>query len=245
MNDIENFFQNSDKHNTNASEQADKGTSNTDEPNNSDGANNTPEKFEFKVTVNGKEEVVNMTADEIARHIQLAKASTQKFQEASELRKQVEKERVEMDRLRKELEGKRGSENTHTDRPKDDYDDDIYRELNATKNELKQLKEQFGQVSNNIKTRETEDRINNLVNNYGVTREYIDKNVLPFMAKEGIDNVDVALKALLYENGKTVSSNITPENGINHKQDKSLADRFAEELVNVDQSVFAKLDRLK
>lgn len=239
---ITDFVQNSDKY-TNTSEQTD--TKLTENENTSDGGTNTPEKFEFKVTVNGKEEMVEMTPDEIAKHVQLAKASTQKFQEASEMRKAVEQERAEMERLRKELESNKAPA-TKTDNGEiRDHDDDVYRELNATKNELKQLKEQFGQVSNNIKTRETEERINNLVNKYNVSREYINNDVLPFMAKEGIDNVDVALKALLYENGKTVSTNITSDAGIKRKQTPNGAEALANAILGADQKVFAKLDKLK
>jgi hypothetical protein len=241
---LDDFVSDSDK-NINSSEQPDnnKEQKPTDTPSDSktnDGL------IELAVTVNGKQEVMKLTTDEIARYVQLGKASTQKFQEASDLRKKTEQERQELAELRKQIEQSNNPkpEERHQKSNKNDYDDDVYRKLKETTDELNSLKEQFGQVTNTIRTRETEERINNITNKYGVDREYIDKNVLPYMAKEGIDNLEVGIKALLFENGKTKSSTITPDNSYKQKVEKSNADAIFEALLGASQTTFDKLNKM-
>jgi hypothetical protein len=249
---LKDFASDSDK-NVNSSEQPNNNAQKpTDTP--SDGkTNDTPSDgktndglIELAVTVNGKQEVMKLTTDEIARYVQLGKASTQKFQEASDLRKQTEQERQELAELRKQIEQSNNHkpEERHHKPNKKDYDDDVYRKLKETTDELNSLKEQFGQVTNTIRTRETEERINNITNKYGVDRDYIDKNVLPYMAKEGIDNIEVGIKALLFENGKTKSSTITPDNSYKQKSKKSNADAIFEALLGASQTTFDKLNKM-
>ena len=212
---------------------------------------NTGSKFEFDIVVNGKpEKVVFNTKEELANAVQLSRASTQRFQEASNLSKEAEEKLNEAKRIYEELAKKdtykEPKEPNEHKKPYKDYDDGLYAEFNKTKKELEQLKNMFNEIGSEIKSKKFNDSISSLTEKYGVDREFIEKTVTPFMAKEGIDNLEIALKAVLFESGKSKSQSITTDGAYRKKIEPSIKEQIADEIISFsDKTIFNKMRNRK
>jgi cellobiose-specific phosphotransferase system component IIA len=204
----------------------------------------TESKFEFDIVVNGKsEKVVFNTKEELANAVQLSRASTQRFQEASNISKEAEEKLNEAKKIYEELaKNETYKKPVEHKKPETDYDDDVYSELNKTKKELEQLKNMFNEIGSEFKSKKLNDSIHTLIEKYGVDRDFIEKTVTPFMAREGIDNLEIALKAVLFENGKSNSQSITTDGAYRKKVEPSIKDQIADEIISFsDKTIFNKM----
>ena len=95
---------------------------------------NPTEGVTLKLVVNGKEEEMTLTMEELATKVQLSEASTRKFQEASELRKQALAELEEAKRLKEEVaSNKQTADPTPIKKVNGDYPDEVYAEIKRLK----------------------------------------------------------------------------------------------------------------
>lgn len=210
---------------------------------------NPTEGVTLKLVVNGKEEEMTLTMEELATKVQLSEASTRKFQEASELRKQALAELEEAKRLKEEVaSNKQTADPTPIKKVNGDYPDEVYAEIKRLKDMNQKLLNDFNSVSESIRTRKTEETINTLMTQYGVNKEFIDKTVLPYMSKKGIDDIEVGIKACMFDSNMSVKTGITPDRGIGKKlnADPNISKELGNQIINASgESVFSKLKKLK
>lgn len=191
---------------------------------------NTDGKLKLKVVINGKEELREFTHEELAQKVQLAEVSTQRFQESSILGKKASEELKKAQELYNKLSmnseqaPKPQEEHTNT-KIKEDYPDEYLTELNALKAEISNLRQEQNSVFKTVVEKERNEKISNVVNKYGVDKNFIDTEVLPYMASNGVDDLETAIKAVLFEKGKTKQSTVTRDgNGVNIQNPKSVED---------------------
>lgn len=207
-------------------------------------------KYKIKLVINGKEEVREYTQEELAAKLQLSEVSTQRFQESSELKKSAEKELLKALELYEKMSAnykniQNKEQTTEKKIVKDDYPDDLLIEFKKLKEEVSSLKNEQSSVLKTVKEREHNEQLNNIINRYGVTREFIDKEVLPFMSTRAIDDVETAIQAVLFQKGKTKASTITSDgNGVTIEGQKSEQDMVLDSIFSQSRlGITARLNK--
>lgn len=211
---------------------------------------NTDGKFKLKLIIDGKEEIREYTAEELANKVQLADVSTQRFQEAAELRQKVTEEGKRIEQLLKKL-SNNAEQQTQEVIPeskkniKEDYDDDILVTVKKLETEIERLRNEQITAFKTVKEQERETKLNSIINKYNVDRNFIEKEVLPYMSTKAVDDIETAIKAVLFEKGRTKMSSITKDgNGVNIENPKSVEESILDSIFSQSNlGMAAKLNR--
>ena len=184
-------------------------------------ANSNNGKLDIEVTIDGKKEIKSLSLEEIAEKVQLASVSTQRFQEASELRKKAMEEASKAqeiyDKLSKNVAAK--PEQTTQNIVNDDDDDSLILTIKELKKEIEELKNSNNNISNEVFGAKRNNELNDLSARLNIDRAKLDKEIIPIITEStGKELKDIStlelemfIKASLYELGNTKNISITPD----------------------------------